>query len=133
MMTLKSVKEDLQVSTLRAVSGLLGKLEYFTSLRQEDGSYSHWGLARVHGEEAAQRALAEAHQENVSLILRTPMRNLLDDAQQSSIQNGTDQGRFLQHLEDCKVQTLPTKPGAGSRRHLSSVLRALSALVKARQ
>ena len=131
MMTLKSVKEDLQGSTLRAVSGLLGRLEYFTSLRQEDGSYSHWGLSRVHGEEAAQRALAEAHQENVSLILRTPMRNLLDDAQQSSVQIGTDQARFLQALEDRK--TLPKDPGAGSRRHLSSVLRALSALVKTRR
>ena len=133
MMTLKSVKEDLQVSTLRAVSGLLGKLEYFTSLRQEDGSYSHWGLARVHGEEAAQRALAEAHQENVSLILRTPMRNLLDDAQQSSIQNGMDQQGFLHQLEDHKDQTLPKNPSAGSRRHLSSVLHALLALVKVRQ
>ena len=131
MMTLKSVKEDLQGSTLRAVSGLLGRLEYFTSLRQEDGSYSHWGLSRVHGEEAAQRALAEAHQENVSLILRTPMRNLLDDAQQSSVQTGTDQTRFLQQLEDPK--TLPKDPGAGSRRHFSSVLRALSALVKTRR
>ena len=131
MLTLKSVKEDLQGSTLRAVSGLLGRLEYFTSLRQEDGSYSHWGLSRVHGEEAAQRALAEAHQENVSLILRTPMRNLLDDAQQSSVQTGTDQTRFLQQLEDAK--TLPKDPGAGSRRHLSSVLRALSALVKTRR
>jgi hypothetical protein len=133
MTTLKSVKEDLQGSTLRAVSGLLGRLEYFTSLRQEDGSYSHWGLSRVHGEEAAQRALAEAHQENVSLILRTPMRNLLDDAQQSSIQTGTDQERFLQALEDRKAQTLPKDPSAGSRRHLSSVLRALSALVKTRR
>ena len=130
-MTLKSVKEDLQGSTLRAVSGLLGRLEYFTSLRQEDGSYSHWGLSRVHGEEAAQRALAEAHQENVSLILRTPMRNLLDDAQQSSVQIGRDQARFLQQLEDPK--TLPKDPSAGSRRHLSSVLRALSALVKTRR
>jgi hypothetical protein len=132
MTTLKSVKEDLQGSTLRAVSGLLGRLEYFTSLRQEDGSYSHWGLSRVHGEEAAQRALAEAHQENVSLILRTPMRNLLDDAQ-SSIQTGTDQERFLQALEDRRAQTLPKDPSAGSRRHLSSVLRALSALVKTRR
>ena len=133
MMTLKSVKEDLQASTLRAVCGLLGKLEYFTSLRQEDGSYSHWGLSRVYGEEGAQRALAEAHQDSVSAILRTPLRNLLDDAQESSAQSGTDQTRFLQALEDRRVQTLPKNPSAGSQRHLSSVLRALSALVKARQ
>ena len=131
MMTLKSVKEDLQASTLRAVSGLLGRLEYFTALRQEDGSYSNWGLSRVHGEEVAQRALAEAHQENVSLILRTPMSNLLEDAQQSSLQIGADQEQFLRQLEDAK--TLPNNPSAGSRRHLSSVLRALLALVKARR
>ena len=133
MVTLKSVKEDLQASTLRAVSGLLGKLEYFTSLRQQDGSYSHWGLSRVHGEEAAQRALAEAHQENVSQILRTPIRNLVDDAQQASNQNGMDQPCFLKRLEDHKDQTLPRNPSAGSRRHLSSVLRALSALVRTRR
>lgn len=133
MMTFKSVKEDLQASTLRAVSGLLGRLDYFASLRQEDGSYSHWGLSRVYGEDPAQRGLAEAHQENVSLILRTPIRNLLDDVQQASIQNGMDQQGFLHQLEDHKDQTLPKNPSAGSRRHLSSVLHALSALVKARQ
>jgi len=133
MMTLKSVKEDLQASTLRAVSGLLARLEYFTSLREEDGSYSHWGLSRVHGEEAAQRALAQAHQENVSLILRTPLLNLLDDAQQSSLQLGAVQERFLQQLQAHKIQIVPKTPSAGSPRHLSSVLRALSALVKARQ
>src|ERR1700739_3848124 len=133
MMTLKSVKEDLQANTLRAVSGLLGRLEYFTSLRQEDGTYSHWGLSRGHGEEAAQRALAGAHRENVSLILRTPMHNFLDDAQQSSVHIGADQERFLQQLQDRKVQTVPKDPSAGSKRHLSSVLRALSALVKTRR
>jgi hypothetical protein len=133
MMTLKSVKEDLQASTLRAVFGLLGKLEYFTTLRQEDGSYSHWGLSRVYGEEAAQRALAQAHQDSLSSILRTPLRNLLEDVQQSSAQSGTDQTHFLQALEDRKVKALPKDPSAGSQRHLSSVLRALSALVKARR
>lgn len=133
MMTLKSVKEDLQARTLRAVSGVLGKLEYFTSLRQEDGSYSHWGLSRVYGEEAAQRALAEAHKHNVSQILRTPLRQLLDDAQQSGGPNPEEQTRFLQRLEDREAELVPTNPGAGSRRHLSSVLHALSALVKTRE
>src|ERR1700746_786287 len=59
MMTLKSVKEDLQARTLHAVSGLLGKFEYFTSLRQDDGSYCHWGLSRVYGEEAALSAVSQ--------------------------------------------------------------------------
>ena len=133
MMTLKSVKEDLQARTLHAVSGLLGKFEYFTSLRQDDGSYSHWGLSRVHGEEAAQRALAEAHKNNLSQILRTSLRNLLEDARESSGHNGMEQQDFLQQLKDHEAESLPKDPSAGSRRHLSSVLHALSALVKARQ
>ena len=133
MMTLKSVKEDLQARTLHAVSGLLGKLEYFTSLRLDDGSYSHWGLSRVYGEEAAQRALAEAHKNNVSQILRTPLRNLLEDARESSGQNGMEQQHFLQQLKDHEAESLPKDLSAGSRRHLSSVLHALSALLKARQ
>jgi hypothetical protein len=132
-MTLKSVKEDLQVRTLRAVSGVLGKLEYFTSLRQEDGSYSHWGLSRVYGEEAAQRALAEAHKNNVSQILRTPLRKLLQDAKESGGQNAEEQARFFQQLEDREAESVPKDPSAGSPRHLSSVLRALSALVKTRE
>jgi hypothetical protein len=133
MMTLKSVKEDLQARTLRAVSGVLGRLEYFTSLRQEDGSYSHWGLSRVYGEEAAQRALAEAHKNNVSQILRTPLRKLLEEAQESSGLNPEEQASFLQQLQDREAESLPRDPSAGSRRHLSSVLHALSALAKTRE
>ena len=132
-MTLKSVKEDLHAKTLHAVSGVLGKLEYFTSLRQEDGSYSHWGLSRVYGEEAAQRALAEAHKNNVSQILRTPLRKLVEDAQESGGQNAEEQTRFLQQLKDREAESVPKDPSAGSRRHLSSVLRALSALAKTRE
>ena len=132
-MTLKSVKEDLQLRTLRAVSGVLGKLEYFTSLRREDGSYSHWGLSRVYGEEAAQRALAEAHKNNVCQILRTPLRNLLEDAQESGGHNAEEQARFLQQLRDREADSVPKDPSAGSRRHLSSVLHALSALAKTRE
>jgi hypothetical protein len=133
MMTLKSVKEDLQARTLHAVSGLLGKFEYFTSLRQDDGTYSHWGLSRVYGEEATQRALAEAHKNNVSQILRTPLRDLLEDARESSGQSGMEQQHFLQQLRDHEAESLPKDASAGSRRHLSSVLHALLALVKARQ
>ena len=132
-MTLKSVKEDLQLRTLRAVSGVLGKLEYFASLRQEDGSYSHWGLSRVYGEEAAQRALAEAHKNNVSQVLRTPLRKLLEDVQESGGQNAEERARFLQQLQHREPESVPKDPSAGSRRHLSSVLHALSALAKTRE
>ena len=129
-MTFKSVQEDLQTRTLRAVSGLLGKLDYFVSLRQQDGSYSHWGLSRVYGEDAAQRALADAHRNLVSSILRTPLRKLLKDLEESCAPKNLGQTQFLEDLENREGVSLPADPYAGSRRHLNSVLRALSALVK---
>jgi hypothetical protein len=131
-MTLKSVKEDLQARTLRAVTGLLGKLEYIAGLRQADGTYSHWGLSRVHGEASAQQALTEAHQGLVSAILRTPLRKLLEDLKESCGPKKVELGKFIGDLQSHEPQLVPTDPGAGSHRHLSSVLRALAALVKNR-
>jgi hypothetical protein len=129
-MTLKSVKEDLQASTLRAISGLLGKLGYLASLRQDDGTYSHWGLSRVHGEFAAQEALVEAHQSVVTKILRAPLCRLLNDVQDSCANRKQEQAEFLRELQTRESQILPPKAGVGSRRHLSSVLHALLALAK---
>jgi len=129
-MALKSVKEDLQASTLRAISGLLGKLEYFTSLRQDDGSYSHWVLARVHGEAAAQEALSHAHQSVVTKILRAPLCRLLDDVQDSCRSKNLPQVAFLGELEARENQAIPANASVGSRRHLSSVLHALLALAR---
>jgi hypothetical protein len=129
-MTLKSVKEDLQASTLRAISGSLAKLGYLGSLRLEDGSYSHWGLSRVHGETAAQGALAEAHQGILAKILRAPLNKLLNDVQDSCAGRKQGQIEFLAELQERESQILPPKAGVGSRRHLNSVLRALLALAK---
>ena len=132
-MALKSVKEDLQASTLRAISGLLAKLGYFGSLRQEDGSYSHWGLSRVHGDTTARDALAEAHQSVLTKILRAPLNRLLNDVQDSCAGRDQAQIEFLGELQKRELQILPPKAGVGSRRHLSSVLRALLALAKSPQ
>jgi hypothetical protein len=132
-MTLKSVREDLQTRTLSAISGALGKLLYLAGLRQEDGSYSHWGLSRVHGEESAQRALGEAHKTALSAVLRTPISQLQADVEESSNAKEVSQEKFVDELQKNEAQLLPPSPGAGSRRHLSSVLQALSSLVKNRR
>ena len=131
-MTLKSVREDLQTRTLSAIAGLLGKLLYLAGLRRQDGSYSHWGLSRIHGEESAQRALGEAHKSALSTVLRTPISQLQADVVQSSKAKEVSQESFVEELQEKEAQLLPPGPGAGSRRHLSSVLQALSALVKSR-
>lgn len=130
-MSLKSAAEDLEARTLRAVSGLLRKLEYLAGLRQSDGSYTHWGLSRVHGDDATQRALGEAHRGVVSTILRTPLRKLLQDLDNSGPECERDPADLLTKLRDSS-QVVPPQPGAGAARHLSSVLRAVASLAKPR-
>lgn len=129
-MSLKSVREDLQTRTLSAISGLLGRLAYLAGLRQQDGSYSHWGLSRVHGEDSAQRALTDAHKSTLSMVLRAPLSQLQADVQESSKAQQVPQEKFVSDLQEKEALLLPPKSGAGSRRHLSSVLHALSALVR---
>jgi hypothetical protein len=132
-MTLISALEDLQETTLRAISGCLRKLEYVAGLRSKAGTYTHWGLVRVHGEGTAEKALSQAHRALLSEVLSTPLRNLEKDAEQSSQLAGLPAKDYLQQLSGGISKLLPTSPGAGSAPHLSSVLHALSSLLPHRK
>src|SRR5437764_6712123 len=129
-MTLHSALEDLKNTTLAAVQGLLGRLEYLSSLRGQDGSYRHWGLSRIHGDMAAQRAVEDAHRATITGILRTPIERLVRDAQVSSESTGTDAETLVTDLSARLPEMLPGQPSAGSGRHLSSVLHALLSLTR---
>jgi len=131
-MSLLSALEDLQTTTLKALAGSLRRLEYLASLRREDGSYTHWGLTRIYGELRARRALADAHRAQLSTILATPIRNLEKDVRESSDEAGVSPRAYLERLSS-SPSLLPPNPGAGSSRHLSSVLHALSSLQKTRK
>lgn len=131
-MTLQSALEDLKSTTLSAVQGLLAKLQYLSSLKREDGTYSHWGLSRVHGESAAQHAFEDAHRAVVTGILRTPLQKLVKDAEVSSQCQGTDPETMVSQMSSRMPEMLPGRPSAGSGRHLSSVLHALLSLTKRR-
>ena len=127
-MTLKSALDDVLAVTLTAVSGIVGKLEYLSCLRETPDSYSHWGLARVYGEGAAQQALAEAHRTCFLIILRTSLRTLRDDV---AVSNREEQKPAEEYVEDLRSRLpilLPLDLGGGSARHFSSVLHALSSL-----
>src|SRR5271154_3982272 len=125
-MALFSAQEDLQETTLKAIRGLLRRLEYVAGLRDKEGKCEHWGLVRVYGEAASDRALAEAHSQELSRVLSTPIRNLETDLQTSSEHAGTSGGEYLERLSRSGAHLLPPAPGAGSGRHLNSVLHALS-------
>ena len=128
-MTLISALEDLQETTLRAVTGCLRKLEYVAGLRSNAGTYTHWGLVRVHGEGTAKKALTQAHRAMLSEVLSTPLRKLEEEAEQSSQLAGLPPKVYLEQLSGGSSRLLPPSPGAGSERHLSSVLHALSSLL----
>ena len=132
-MTLKSALEDLLATTLAAVSGVVGKLNYLSSLRSSpEGTYSHWGLSRVHGEGAAQRALAEAHSLLFLKVLRTSLRTLRGDVELSS-GGQMPAGQYVENLRSHLPSLLPQDLGGGSARHFSSVLHALSSLANSRR
>ena len=129
-MTLHSALEDLQETTLRAFAGCLNKLEYLSGLRDKEGSYTHWGFTRVYGDLAAKKALARAHRSMLSKVLAMPIRKLMEDAKQSGEAAGVSPDAYVERLATASPNLVPPGPGAGSARHLSSVLHALSSLLK---
>ena len=129
-MPLRSALDDLLVNTLSVIPGLLGRLEYLSGLRSGIG-YGHWGLSRVHGERAAQQALAGAHELVLSEVLRTPLRRLAEDVETACVGSDRPPSDYLQELYRKHSSLLPQEAGGGSSRHFSSVLHALSALASA--
>jgi hypothetical protein len=126
-MRLKSAFEDFEANTLGGVPGWLGRLSYVGRLLDGDGVYEHWGLAKVYGDEAAQRAMRASHRALLSAVLRKPLAVLLKEVASCSNEHLTEQ-EFLASLS--QSQPKPLSPAA--RAHLRSVLNALSALVESR-
>lgn len=132
-MSLKSAAEDLRGTTLKAITGLLAKLEYVSRLRAPNGAYRHWGLARVHGESEADQALKTTHRHLLSRILRTPLQQLVEEVDASSEITGIEPETYITGLLRRYRELLPPDPGPESERHFNSVLAALSELIKTRR
>jgi len=126
-MTLKSPLEDLRETTLAALSGCLAKLAYLGSLRRK-GGYLHWGMSRVHGEEASDHALKTAHAEILSVVLRTPISALEEDLRESSQASKEPAGAYLEGMRGQFEQLLASPQDTVAASHLNSVLVALSSL-----
>ena len=128
-MILKSALEDLLGTTLAGVAGVVGKIQYVASLQNVvRGTYSHWGLTRAYGEQAAQQALAEAHRQLFLTVLRTPLSALRNEVMISSAALQMTAGEYVQSLRNQEQLLLPQDLNGGSARHFSSVLHALSIL-----
>jgi hypothetical protein len=125
-MRLKSAVEDFEANTLRAVPGLLGRLSYVGSLHDGKGQYDHWGLTKVYGDDAAQRAIRASHRVLLSDVLKKPLAALLQDVAASCSKEHLTEREFLATL----AQSPPTPISPAARAHLRSVLSALSTLVE---
>jgi hypothetical protein len=124
-----TAREDFERCTLNSVPGILGKLEYLAQLREENGRYFHWGLARLHGEEAAGASLEESHLSQFLALLRTPLPQLWDEIQQAAEIHQVKAEEYVRELQRVAQLMIPPATGGGSQRHFNSVLQALSALV----
>ena len=128
-MTLLPIKDDFLERTLVNIPGVLGKLGYIAELR-ENGRYAHWGLARIYGEEALQRTIGEVHRGLFLQVLRTPLRQLLEEARGSAAIQQTDVRRYLECLlRDARLLVPPTL-GGGSEAHFNSIVAALLSLLQ---
>jgi hypothetical protein len=115
--------EDLQARTLSALSGLWAKLLYMAELRTEAGEYRHWGHSRVHGESQSQAALARAHSELYITLLRTPIRELVEETETTSDLTGA--GALEKKITAAKQRIVPSNLEGGSPLHFSSVVLAV--------
>jgi hypothetical protein len=127
-MRLKSALEDFEANTLGAVPGLLSKLSYVGRLHDGNGTYDHWGLAKVYGDDAAQCAIRASHRVLLSEVLKKPLAVLLKDVPASCSNEQLTEREFLATL----AQSSPKPLSPAARAHLGSVLSALSALVESR-
>lgn len=131
-MVLVSAYDDFVLRTLASVPGLLGKLAYLSELRTSEGGYCHWGLAQVHGEIAARRAIAQAHTQAWMEVLRAPLQSLWQELQPASAEDEPAL-ESAEKLSQQKDKMIPAELGGGSVRHFNSILSVLVALCRAQR
>ncbi len=127
-MSLFSAAEDFSLNTVSAIPGVWGKLRYVASLRQADGRYEHWGLARKYSENAAQQAILDVHRELALRILRTSVRSLLEETATAAEQGEVPLPEFVALLSRDADVLLPWDFRGGSAKHFMTVLESLSYL-----
>ncbi len=118
-MTISSAYDDFCARTLAVLAGVWQRLRYVAELRAPDGRYRHWGMARSFGDQATQRALAQAHTELFLEVLRMPLRRLAADSPAAPLAGASSY--------------LPADLEGGTPEHFNSVVSALAALAESRR
>jgi hypothetical protein len=130
-MTILSPSDDFWYRTLAPLSNAVSRLDYVSGLRQPGGTYAHWGLTRTFGEAAANEAIARAHSQVFSEILRTPLKRLVEELRSTAADRGAETQDILGELLSRGDRLIPPRLAGGSKRHFNSIWQALSALERA--
>jgi len=122
-----SASDDF-LTTLNAIPGIWARLKYLGGLRRRDGSASHWGLARVHGQNAAENAVRDTQRAVFAQVLRRPLKELLEEGRLSAAQEGLNCYQFVEAFSEEQKAVFRETLGSASARHFNSVMMAMSAL-----
>lgn len=123
-----SPSDDFSKKTLSSVPGTFGKLLYVAGLRQKNGEYFHWGMARKHGETNANAAIGQNHTSLFLAVLRMPIRSLWEEVRGLAQEQSTDAQEYVGRLTEKGELLVPNQLEGGTRRHFNSVLLALCSL-----
>ena len=114
--------EDFMLRTMDVLQGVWSKLNYIRELRAPDGSYEHWGLARIHGEETTHAMIADVHSELYLQLLRTPLPELLEQLHLSADDADCSAAQLARQLRESTGKITPQDLRGGAPEHLKAVL-----------
>lgn len=123
-MPVLSAGDDFYSRTLSAIDGGLRRLTYIASLSNGNGTYSHWGLERTHGPDAASLGIASNHSQAWLEFLRLPIPELVSEMRQMSEQQRDELLRTLSAV------VAPAKLNGGALEHFNSTVLTLKLLFR---
>jgi hypothetical protein len=123
--------EDIERNTLSAWGGLFDRLAHLARLRQQDGKYKHWGLAREYGAEASSRALEEVHRVKLSESTRQSLSSLWREMQSSAQQAGAPVDTYVGKIVERRDQLVASKLNGPALLHFDWVLHSLLKVARA--
>lgn len=127
-MPLLSASDDFRARTLASIEGTLQRLAYIIGLHKRAGQYSHWGLVRTFGPEAAHQAVAANHSDIWIEVLRTPLQELAGE-----LDNMTPEERseLIATLTGSSNVACPKDLNGGTIPHFNATVLALRLLSRA--
>lgn len=120
-MKLLGAFEDFVGNTLTRMPNTLRRLQFIAGMRSAEG-YEHWGMSKVYGRDAAQRAIGEAHANTFEQVLTTPIPRLAEGELEEAARDLANGDTML-----------PSDLRGGSKRHLSWILKAVYLLRRSPQ